>query len=396
MKIINRIISLLVGGVFIFSGLIKLIDPVGTEIKLEEYFEVFANDQTELGLAALSGLWEFLAPFSLELAVLLSVLEVTLGLNLLLMYKPQTTLWTLLFTIIFFTFLTFYSAYFDKVTDCGCFGDAIKLTPWQSFTKDVILSVLIIWLFIFRKQFSNNTSYWAWGFSLVATLASFGLAYYAILHLPPLDFRPYHVGASLPKQMQPSEELQYGPEVYIYQDLEKGEEIRLDQQEFTENWKKYSDTTRYQYVEFKKPLLNPEAAPKITDFAVTDTQGNEVTEALFKGAQWLVIIPEVETAHVASLININQMARSLEGTQVRPVILTASDEKTFEAFRHQIQLSIPNYYFVDKKVLKTMIRANPGLILLQDGVVRQKWHYNDAPTAEEVIQWTAGEKEETS
>jgi hypothetical protein len=152
MKIITQIVQFLVGGLFIFSGLIKLNDPTGMQIKLEEYFEVFAQDKLQLGLAGLSGLWHFLEPYSLSLSLLLSTLEVGLGIALLLKYKPVATLWALWGTIVFFTFLTFYSAYFNKVTDCGCFGDFIKLTPWTSFTKDVILFFMkIICLLIIQK-----------------------------------------------------------------------------------------------------------------------------------------------------------------------------------------------------------------------------------------------------
>ena len=133
MKIAAQIAKVIVGILFIFSGLIKLNDPVGTEIKLEEYFEVFAQD-----LPALHDFFIGLVPFALYFSVLLCVAEVVLGVALLVSYKPKSTSWLLLITIVFFTFLTFYSAYFNRVTDCGCFGDAIKLKPWTSFSKDML------------------------------------------------------------------------------------------------------------------------------------------------------------------------------------------------------------------------------------------------------------------
>ena len=128
-----------VGTLFIFSGLIKLNDPVGFAFKLEEYF-----GQTVLDLPILE-------PYALVIAVFVVVFEVLLGVFLLLGYQVKFTMFNLLGMIVFFTFLTFYSAYFNKVTDCGCFGDAIKLTPWESFTKDVILLILIVWLFIKQR-----------------------------------------------------------------------------------------------------------------------------------------------------------------------------------------------------------------------------------------------------
>ena len=133
MAFITNILRLLTGVLFIISGLIKANDPVGFGIKLEEYFTVFNT--------------EFMIPLATGLAIFVCVAEIALGIALLLGYKSKLTLWLLLLMMIFFTFLTFYSAYFNKVTDCGCFGDAIKLTPWQSFSKDIILLVMILIMF---------------------------------------------------------------------------------------------------------------------------------------------------------------------------------------------------------------------------------------------------------
>ena len=139
MKILYQIARLSVGVLFIFSGYVKLVDPIGFSYKLEEYF-----GPDVLGL-------EFLVPLALTLSVCIVIFELLLGVMLLLGVAKKFTLWSLLLMIVFFTFLTFYSAYFNKVTDCGCFGDAIPLDPWQSFYKDVILSVLILFLFFKSK-----------------------------------------------------------------------------------------------------------------------------------------------------------------------------------------------------------------------------------------------------
>ena len=136
----DTVIKVATGVLFIFSGLIKLNDPIGTEIKLEEYFEVFASD--------FGSFFKLFIPASLEIGLFLIILEVLVGFALLINYRFNITIKILLVLITFFTFLTFYSAYFDKVTDCGCFGDAIPLTPWQSFSKDLILVVFIVYLFL--------------------------------------------------------------------------------------------------------------------------------------------------------------------------------------------------------------------------------------------------------
>src|SRR5215510_13266329 len=144
-KFLDAFSRYFVGGLFIFSGLIKLNDPIGTQIKLEEYFEVFADDFGSFFL--------LFKPIALELGMFLIVLELVLGVAVLIAYRMNLTTKVLLVLMIFFTFLTFYSAYFNKVTDCGCFGDAIKLTPWESFYKDVILMVFVMHLFWYRKTY---------------------------------------------------------------------------------------------------------------------------------------------------------------------------------------------------------------------------------------------------
>src|SRR5690606_12556954 len=138
MKILVTISRIIVGVLFIFSGFVKLNDPLGFSYKLQEYFS-----EQVLNI-------EFLIPFALVIAITLVIFELVLGIMLLIGYLPRFTLWSLLIMIVFFTFLTFYSAYFNKVTDCGCFGDAIPLTPWQSFYKDVILLILLFILFFIR------------------------------------------------------------------------------------------------------------------------------------------------------------------------------------------------------------------------------------------------------
>ena len=358
MNPITQVARFLVGGLFIFSGLVKLNDPVGTAIKLEEYFNVFATD--------FAPFFAYLVPAALFFSVFLSVLEVILGVAVLLWYRMQTTAWVLLALIVFFTFLTFYSAYFNKVTDCGCFGDFIVLTPWQSFTKDIILLLFIAVIFIYRQR-SIATLPFQTSSVIVGAVAAVSvlIGIYAIRHLPYFDFRPYEVGANLPSLMQPSAALQYK---YLMTRNGKVEE-------FTE----YPTDKSYEFKEMV--LLNPEAQPKITDYSVWNDEG-DFTDATFQGNKLLIVMYDVQK--VASLTDIKTLVDNLPAT-VEPMVLTASGEAIYDEFRHEHQLAVP-YYFGDATVLKTMIRSNPGLLLLQDGVVRGKWHFRDTPEAEEVAQ----------
>jgi uncharacterized membrane protein YphA (DoxX/SURF4 family) len=353
-----------VGALFIFSGLIKLNDPVGTAIKLEEYFEVFSVDFSSVFLS--------LKPFALYFSILLSTLEVVLGVALLVRWKLNTVLWLLFFLILFFTFLTFYSAYFNKVTDCGCFGDAIKLTPWQSFTKDIVLLVLILVLLFTQRHLMSlgqiNRGV-AGALVVVALLFSVSVSVYAYRHEPFLDFRAYRVGSNIPQSMKPSAPLRYQ---YI---MEKGgKEVSFES---------YPTDTTYK---FRKMVpLNPEDGPKITDFNIWNDQG-DFTKEMFLGNRLLILVKDVKKADHESFKEINSLLASLEKNQnpkIVPVVITSSSSQEFDVFRHEVNLSAP-YFFADATVLKTMIRSNPGLLLFKNGIVVGKWHYNDIPELQEV------------
>lgn len=356
MKIVAQIARYLVGIVFIFSGLIKLNDPVGTQIKFEEYFEVFAQD-----LPFLHGFFHGLIPFSLYLAVFLCVAEVVLGVALLVAYKPKTTNFLLLLIILFFSFLTFYSAYFNKVTDCGCFGDAIKLKPWTSFGKDLVLLILIV-LMIWYQRFVRPLP--TAMIVALATVGSLALAFYAITHLPPIDMLPYKIGNSIPEQMKPSEPYQFE---YLFE--KDGKVHRFDE---------FPDDTTYVYKDMI--TLNEERAkPKITDYRVWN-DSTDYTQESFKGKKLILIVKNLKDINTAAFPTIRKLVEGLKGSGIETVIFTSAASDEIVGFLEEQQLAVP-YYFADATVLKTISRSNPGLWLLSDGVVKGKWHYNDTPDA---------------
>ena len=377
----GNVVRLFVGVLFIFSGLIKLNDPVGTQIKLTEYFEVFAAD-----LPALGGLFHALIPLALGLAVVLCVAEVVLGVALLVRYRLRATLWVLLGLIVFFTFLTFYSAWFNKVTDCGCFGDAIKLTPWQSFGKDVLLLGLILWLFAGRNRLGSETRSPAkaavvWG----SVLASVAVAVYAIFYLPVIDFLPYKKGASIPENMKlpPGATPDVYETMYTMKHAKTGQQKELSDKQYIDSgiWK----DTNWQIAATAEPrLVQQGVKPKITDFAVHTADGQDITQEVFKGNKLLIVIADAQKSNKAGLAKIGDLVKGLAGKNVTPLFLTATDEATFEAFRHEFQWSAP-YYFTDATVLKTMVRTNPGALLLKDGTVLDKWPAAALPAAETVL-----------
>ncbi|RAJ92623.1 putative membrane protein YphA (DoxX/SURF4 family) [Larkinella arboricola] len=358
-RVIAQIARFVVGVIFIFSGLIKINDPVGTQIKLTEYFEVFALD-----VPSMAGFFHGLIPYTLILSVFFCAAEVVLGVALLLSYRIRLTSWILLALIVFFTFLTFYSAYFNKVTDCGCFGDAIKLKPWTSFSKDIFLLVLILVIIWQRRVFRNLRTGFLVG---LATVASVALGVYAIQHLPPLDLLPYAVGKSIPAQMQPSEPLRFA---YV---------LTKDGKDY--EFEKYPTDTTYKFKEMV--LMNESAKPKITDYRVWNDEG-DFTQATFEGNKLMLIIRDIHDLSIGDMPAIRKLMKGVEDNNVMPMILTSVSDEQINAFRHEYQLAVP-VYKADATVLKTIVRSNPGLWLISNGVVRGKWHHTDTPAPETVL-----------
>ncbi|MFN0048132.1 MAG: BT_3928 family protein [Cytophagales bacterium] len=354
MKFFLLFCRIAVGCLFIFSGVIKLNDPVGTQIKMEEYFEVFGT--------------HFMVPFALYVAVLMCVAEVALGFALLFYYRMKYTASLLLALILFFTFLTFYSAFFNKVTDCGCFGDFIKLTPWTSFTKDIVLTILILPLFIHRNHLSSGFDN-AKGDRVVGvgTFLSLIFALNCIMHLSVWDFRAYKVGANIPQLMQPSCDAKYK-----YTMVKDGKEAYFD---------KYPADTTYQFKDMV--LTNPDCMPKITDYSIWNDEG-DYTKQSFEGKKLFIVILNTNLVNTDHIKEIKLLIQNLSHTDIVPMVITASDKASYETFSEKQGLSIP-FYFVDGVVIKTMIRSNPGIMYLDKGTVKGKWHHNDVPVVEDLL-----------
>jgi hypothetical protein len=272
--------------------------------------------------------------------------------------------------MVFFTFLTFYSAYFDKVTDCGCFGDAIKLTPWESFTKDIILMVFVLHLFWYRRSYKAVLRTREGNAVVMATVViCFSLGVYAIWHLPFIDFRAYRIGNNVPQQMIPPEQ----PIIeYIFE--KEGKEVR--------DTKFLLETDGYKYI--SSHILNEDKTkPNITDYSVSSVDGEDMTQYTFQGSKLLIVIFDVSKASVKNITAIKELTKQLEG-KVDCFVLTSSGSEAMETFRHEHQLAVP-YYNADATVLKTIIRSNPGIALWNNGNVLGNWHHNDTPTADKIL-----------
>jgi uncharacterized membrane protein YphA (DoxX/SURF4 family) len=360
MKLTRNIATFLLVGIFLFSGLIKLNDPIGTELKLEEYFEVFALD-----FPWMTGFWKLLIPHALLFSIGLSSAEIVLAIALALNYKTKATLYSFVGILVFFSFLTFYSAYFNKVTDCGCFGETIKLTPWTSFGKDIFLLILTLSLFLTDKiKQSQQTGKWVFA----SAILSIGLGTYCYFYLPIQDGLPYSIGENIPVNMKNREELKF---TYVYK--MNGKTVELAEM---------PTDPKAEFVSMQA-INEKEARPLITDYRLwVDGDTTDYTQKIFQGDHLLVIVPNVHHSRLAAFEEISQLSKTI---QIPIWLVSASSDEDVNALRHEYQLAFPALS-ADSKVLKTIIRSSPGLWLISQGTVKGKWSAYRLPNANDIQQ----------
>lgn len=359
MKIILNLLRIIVGVLFIFSGLIKANDPLGLSYKMDEFFEV-------LHLT-------FLSPYSLAYSVLMNAFEIIAGVAVLVGYRMRIFSVLLLLLIIFFTFLTGYALFSGTIRECGCFGDCIKLTAVETFWKDVILLVMILVIFFFRKQIQPIKG--AGIALLIATILSFGIQWYTLKHLPFVDCLAYKVGNNIPEKMK----LPPGatPDVYemmfIY-------EKDGQKKEFTADNYPWSDST-WKFVDRKDKLVKKgNAEPAIKDFILTDLDGVNQTQAILSETKpvYLFLVQNVQKAGSGWDVKMKVLQDKWKNQNIVIYGVTASTKEEIAAFKQQHGLEFP-FVQMDGVAIKTAGRSNPCLILLDKGTIKGKWHYNEIP-----------------
>jgi len=358
MKYIVAISRVLVGVLFIVSGFIKLNDPVGFSFKLEEYFS-----QGVLDLPIFE-------PYALAIALFMVIFEVLLGIMLLIGFRVKFTLWSLLSMIVFFTFLTFYSAYFNKVTDCGCFGDAVKLTPWGSFTKDIILLFLIIILFLGRKYINSivgsNAKRVITGLALLICAV---FASYVLRHLPAIDFRPYKIGANIQEGMGVPEGAPKAIFEYAWKFKVNGEESIV-----VTNGQYPSVDGEFIDVETKEIQKGYE--PPIHDFTI-EQEGVDFAEELLNEPKLMMVVAyDLRKSNFNAFPELKTSIDHAKDNGYRIIGMSASNNDQTDKLIKDYDLDL-QFYFTDETTLKTIVRSNPGVLLLEKGTIMQKVHFND-------------------
>jgi uncharacterized membrane protein YphA (DoxX/SURF4 family) len=362
MRFLTQFSRIFVGILFIISGLIKANDTLGFSYKLIEYFEIFGT--------------EFLNDYAVAFSMFICIFEIASGVALLLGNFVKINAWLLLLLIVFFTLLTGYSAITGKVTDCGCFGDAVKLKPIESFLKDVVLLVLIIFIFIGQQHIKPLFNLVVVNIALfVATLVATFFTFYTFMFLPVKDFLPYKIGnniydLTLIPEGAPRDEVEM-----VFEYSKDGKVFEFKAEELPE------DIDAYTFVDRKDKVIKEGFKPPIHDFKVYDANGIEFTDSLFKvkGYQLFVIQTKLENSRTASLASIKDLSEDWIKAGLPLWALTASGPE--EAFNFQKQYQLPfAYYNMDAIPLKSMVRSNPAIMLMKDNVVIKKWGAYNLPS----------------
>ncbi|MDX2430254.1 MAG: DoxX family membrane protein [Bacteroides sp.] len=374
MKYVKLASRILLGLVFIFSGFVKAVDPLGSAYKFADYFTAF-----KLG---------FLEFSVLPLAIALAAFELLLGIALLLGYRRKIVYTVLLWFMLFFTALTFILAIFNPVSDCGCFGDALILTNWQTFLKNVVLMLFVLLLYFSRKKEAESLfpiREWI----LIGTLY-LGASLFSVWnfkHLPLIDFRPYDVGTVISDEMGIPEGMpvdEYETEL-IYRNKESGKE-----QTFTmDNYPK--DTLEWTFVNSESKLLKKGYEPPIHDFALVDGDGNEMVDEILSNRDYtlLMVSYDLEEANESALLKAGDWAQlEILAGDFSFHAVTATTSAGVEEISDKLGLEY-DFLAADEIMLKTIVRSNPGFVLLHNGVILGKWGHSDFPSVDELDSgWT--------
>ena len=360
---------MLMATTFIFSGYVKAIDPLGTQYKLGDYLQA-------LHLAAYVPDW-----LTLSASIALATLEFTLGVLLLFAIRRRLVTKLLLALMTFMTTLTLWIAIANPVKDCGCFGDAIHLTNGQTLAKNVALLAIavLLWRQPLRmvRFISKSTQWIVINYTILFAIAN---SLWSLWYLPPFDFRPYHIGTNIEQGMQIPKGAKQ-PQFETTFILEKNGERR----EFTLD--NYPDST-WTFIDSKTIQTEEGYVPPIHDFSIEDTHtGEDITEQILADTSYTFVLvsPTLDKADDSNFGDIDQIYEYAQDYGYRFICLTASDDKDIAKWQDITGAEYP-FYATDATTLKTIVRSNPGLLLLHHGTIIQKWSHNELPKAEQLTQ----------
>jgi len=364
MRVLTWISRILFGAVFIFAGFTKAIDPLGSAYKFQDYFLAFGM--------------ESLFPLAVPLAIILNSLELLVGFMILFGLKMRVSSWAGLLFMAFFTPLTLYIAINNPVPDCGCFGDALVISNWETFYKNLIILVAAILIFTQRNKIKPLWSYKK-DWYLVGGLAVLviGVSLYSLVNLPLMDFRPWKVGNDMKEQLSAVQE-EKAEFVFTYKNKDTGELKEFSEENLPTKQEKW------EYVDRTKKVVQKGIPSPIDNFVIEDENSTDRTEEIIerKGYQFLVISYDLKSANKNAFnTKLKEIASGARQDELNVIVLTSNSFEVMDDFRTRHQLPF-TFYQSDERELKTIIRSNPGLVLLKNGVVVDKWHHTNIPSYE--------------
>lgn len=361
------IARIIFGLVFLFSGFVKAVDPLGTAYKISDYLEAFS-------LTSL----DFLAfPASL----LLIATEFTIGFNILFNVHLKASTWVASLFMLVMTPVTLYLAISNPISDCGCFGDAIVMTNWQTFYKNVVLCIILAIIALLQNQTRPWLSNWgAWIVTLIPILISFGISIYCYNLLPIIDFRPYKIGNNIIEGMQIPEDapLDKYETTFFY------EKDGVEQAFTLDNYP--AEDSTWTFVRQESKLIEQGFVPPIHDFSII-TEDGDITDLVLEDAGYtlLVISHKVEKASTKNIKCVKSAIANAKKAGAKVIWLTSSYSDDVEEFKTKFEIN-DTFGATDDITLKTIVRSNPGLVLIKDATVIEKWHHNSLPTKEKLNQ----------
>ena len=366
----KHIARILVGLTFVFSGFVKGIDPWGSAYKFTDYFNAFNMP--------------WLTSLAFALGIFLAAAEFFLGVAFIFNFFIRITSWFMLAFMLFFTGLTFVLALTNPVTDCGCFGDALVITNWQTFEKNIVLLALAIFVFIKRKDFkSKNGPILSIAFSGMTMVFYFYLVAYSYNHLPIIDFLPYKVGVNIPDAMK----IPDGAPKAIYENnfIYKNQKTG-DEKKFTEANYPWKDTINWKFVKMgDQKLIQKGYTPPIHDFMIETKEGEDIKDFFLYDEKYtfIVIASNLQKTNKEGMKRAASLAVAAKAKGYNFIALTASSSDSFDAFKKEIGADF-DFFNTDEIVLKTIVRSNPGMIILRKGTILKKYHFNDFPKPDEL------------
>lgn len=369
MRLVKNLCRIIVGIVFIYSGFVKGIDPLGSDYKFTDYFNAFG-----MGWMNVTTLF-----FSFAL----SLVEFLIGIALLFNLWVSRMAWGSLLFMAFFTPLTLVLALTNPVSDCGCFGDAMILTNWQTFWKNIILLLLAIMIFMYRKEYKSSLPLVGqFSFLALAGAGMLCLSVYCYRHLPVLDFRPYAVGKNITEGMRLPEGAE--PDQYEvtlkYKNKQTGEV-----QSFTEENYPWQDTLNWEYESSSERLVKKGYITPIHDLVIEHPTLGNITEEILEDDNHtiLAVAYNLTQSDMQYQPAINRLAEYAQEKGIRFYGLTSSSERDIETYKKRYHVPY-EFCTADEIQLKTMIRSNPGVIILREGTILDKWAGKDVPDVKEL------------